>query len=245
MSDMKIEAMREGGKILAQVRQALIAAVEVGASFEEIEQTANKEIARFKGAQPSFKMVPGYDWATCVMVNDAVCHGIPKNGVIREGDLVSIDVGVFYRGFHTDTTASTYVGKAPGYIQRFLETGRRALKKAISQATVGRSVWHISRAIQETIEGAGYSCVYQLTGHGVGKELHEEPSIPCVAISEDRVNILYEGQTIAIEPMYVMGDAQLIQDSDGWTFRTKDGSLSGMFEDTVLITKNGPEVLTK
>lgn len=241
----KIQAMREGGKILAHVREKLVSEVKTGVTAEYLEDVAQKEIAKHAGAKAAFALVPGYHWATCIMRNDEVCHGIPRNKVIQEGDVVSIDVGVFYKGFYTDTTTTVCVGTPSKEIQRFLEIGKQALNASIKQARAGKSVWHMSSAMQKVIERAGYSCVYQLTGHGVGKQLHEEPSIPCIADDQDKKILLKPGMTIAIEPMYTMGNAQLRCGDDGWTYSTVDGSLSGMFEHTVLITDGEPEILTK
>lgn len=241
----KIASMRAGGKILAEVRDTLLSQVDAGMSFATVEDMACELIAHHKGAEPSFKRVPKYHWATCVMKNDEVCHGIPRNDkVIEEGDLITIDVGVYYQGYHTDTSATTYIGNPPAHIQAFLAAGERSVEKAIEQAVVGKSVWHVSYAMQRAIETAGYHCVTELTGHGVGRELHEEPSIPCVADPTDKRIVWKAGQTVAIEVMYAMGDARLHFDDDGWTCRTRDRSLSGMHEHTVLITEHGPEILT-
>ncbi len=241
----KIQAMREGGKILADVRERLVMAVKPGISFIEIEKLANDYITSYPGATASFKRVPGYSWATCLMKNEEVCHGIPrKEKYVQDNDLITIDVGVFFKGYHTDTSTTVYVGEPTPQIIKFLEAGKRSVDNAIQQARPGKSVWHISYAMQRAIETAGYHCVYQLTGHGVGKELHEEPSIPCVADPTDKRIQIKSGQTLAIEVMYSVGSPTLIFEKDGWTCRTEDNSLSGMFEHTVLVTDNGPEILT-
>lgn len=241
----KINAMRAGGKILAQVRDELISSVHPGQNFQEIEDLAQKLIKKHPGATPSFSRVPGYKWATCLMKNDEVCHGIPhKDKVVAEGDLITIDVGVYFDGYHTDTSHTTYVGQPTPEITKFLETGKRAVDLAIKQAVVGKSVWHISYAMQRAIESGGYHNVYQLTGHAVGKELHEEPSIPCIADPADKRIAIKPGMTLAIETMYTVGNAALKFDKDGWTCRTKDGSMSGMFEHTILVTEGEPEILT-
>jgi methionyl aminopeptidase len=239
----KITAMREGGERLGRIKQQLAEFTHIGTTFEEIEDEAQRLIKE-AGALPSFSTVPGYHWATCIMKNEGMEHGIPKNKKVEDGDIIKIDVGLIYDGYHLDTTTSFIVGSSTTEKELFLEVGQRALAKAINKARVGNAVYDISSAMQRVIEGAGYSCVHQLTGHGVGKNLHEDPSIPCLAQRSDKRIKLYEGQTIAIEPMYAMGDATLVIDEDGWTYKTKDGSLSGMFEETVLVTKDGPEILT-
>jgi methionyl aminopeptidase len=241
--EQKITAMREGGKRLGQIKQQLAEFTQVGTTFEAIEVEAQRLI-KAAGASPSFSTVPGYHWATCIMKNEGMEHGIPKGKIVEDGDIIKIDAGLIYDGYHLDTTTSFIVGTSTTEKELFLEVGQRALAKAINKARVGNTVYDISSAMQRVIEGAGFSCVYQLTGHGVGKDLHEDPSIPCVAQRADKRVNLYEGQTIAIEPMYAMGDATLVVDDDGWTYKTKDGSLAGMFEETVLITKDGPEILT-
>lgn len=243
----KIEQMRLGGKKLAQVKQALRAMTKPGLRFEEIEAEAQRLI-KAAGAVPSFSTVPGYSWATCITKNEGCCHGVPRDKSVEAGDVITIDVGLIYGGFHVDTTTTFYVGDltaAPESIQRFLVTGQQALDRSIEQAVIGNSVYDISVAMQDVIEEAGYSAVYQLTGHAVGKELHEDPQIPCVAYKSDKKHKLFDGMTIAIEPMFAMGDAKLRLGADGWTYETVDGSLTGMFEDTVLVAPSGPEILTR
>lgn len=240
----KIDSMKRGGQALARVRDLLQNSTVVGTTFEEIEQWAKDAITN-EGMKPSFSTVPNYHWATCVMLNDALCHGIPKNGRVKDGDLVTIDVGLICDGFHLDTTTSFLVGKANISIQQFLEVGRSALRNAIKIVKPGCSVYQVSRAMEKTVLKHGFGVVYQLTGHGVGEELHMDPAIPCCATSSDKKVFFKEGQTLAIEIMYTQGSPDLIVNDDGWTYRTLDGSLSAMFEDTVLVTKNGFEILTK
>ena len=226
----KISAMTEGGRQLGLIKKQLAQFTQVGTSFEAIEAEAQRLI-KAAGAKPSFSTVPGYSWATCIMKND-------------EGDVVTIDVGLIYQGYHLDTTITFVVGQSNSQKSHFLEVGRRSLNKAINKARAGNTVFDISAAMQRVVEAEGYSCVYQLCGHGISQELHENPDIPCVAQRHDKKKKLVEGQTVAIEIMYAQGDAALKVDPDKWTYRTIDGSLTGMFEETVLITKQGPVVLT-
>lgn len=242
--DHKISAMRTGGKKLARVKQGLIAFTRVGIRFEEIEAEAQRLI-KAEGAIPSFSTVPGYDWATCLMKNDEMCHGIPAGKKVDDGDVIKIDVGLIWEGYHLDTTTTVVAGTSTPEIDQFLTVGKKALAKAIDRARVGSSVYDLSAAMEKTVTRSGYSAVYQLTGHGIGKKLHDDPEIPCVAYRPTKRLKLYEGQTLAIEIMYAAGDAKLVLDKDGWTYRTVDGSLAGMFEETVLVTKDGPEILTK
>lgn len=240
----QIVAMREGGAHLGNIKHALVAFTKTGKTFAEIEAEAQRLIASV-GAKPSFSTVENYQWATCIMKNDELCHGIPTaNKVVNEGDVVTIDVGLMWDGYHLDTTTSFVVGQSTPEIDNFLEIGRRSLSKAIAKAKVGNSVYDLSFAMQKVVEEHGFSCVYQLTGHGVGKRLHMDPEIPCIAYKPMKKVKLREGQTLAIEIMYAAGDAELKLDRDGWTYRTKDGSLSAMFEETVLVTNSEPEILT-
>lgn len=236
----EIEIMAEGGKRLAEVRERLIEKIKPGMTGEELDEWADRWIVKL-GGYPSFKMVPGYSWATCININWVVVHGVPGNVAINEDDLVSVDLGMYYKGFHTDTSITV------GGPVRFLETGRLALKRAITRAQVGNRVGDLSEAMQKTVEEAGYSVVRALTGHGIGKQLHEEPSIPCFTIGEkNRSPKLIAGMVLAIEVMYNEGKSDVVYlNDDGWTIATKDGKMSGLFEDTVAVTNNGPVVLTQ
>jgi methionyl aminopeptidase len=241
----KITAMREGGKRLGQVREALKEFTKIGSTFAEIETEAQRLIRR-ENAKANFALVPGYHWATCIMKNDEVCHGIPtKDKVVKDGDLITIDVGLLFEGYNLDTTTSFFRGTTTPAKEKFLEIGQKSLERAIAQAIIGNSIYDISFTMQKILERAGYGAVYQLTGHGIGKKLHDDPMVPCVAYKSDKKKMLYEGQTIAVEVMYTMGNPFLVLDKDGWTYRTADKSLAGMIEETVLITATGPEILTK
>jgi methionyl aminopeptidase len=242
----EIKIMAEGGKMLGEIRDSVASAVRPGITSEELENLACGLIEKTSG-QASFKMVKGYKHATCISINDVVVHGIPDREVIGEGDIVGVDVGLFYRGFHTDTAVTVGTGKIGPENQTFLDTGRRALKEALLQARQGKRIWDISRVIQECVEKSGYSAVTALTGHGIGKNLHEEPAIPCFAIGrpENSAKIV-EGMVLAIEVMYNKGRPEVVyKNEDGWTISTVDGKISGLFEHTVAVTKNGPVVLTQ
>lgn len=239
----KIEAMRVGGQALAEIKRKLRLSAQIGISFLQIEKLAQQLIVQ-AGMKPSFSTVSGYKWATCIMKNDALCHGIPDGQLIEDGDLISIDVGLMCHGFHLDTSITFGVGKLTQLKQKILNIGQETLYKAIRKARAGTSVYQISKIIEDNLLAHSLGAVYQLTGHGVGEQLHQDPSIPCVADSHDKNNLLYHGQTLAIEVMCTAGKPDLIIDDDGWTYRTKDGSLSGLFEDTVLITQQGPMILT-
>ena len=242
--ETKIQNMRKGGKALGKIKKELASFTKAGVSFQEIENKA-QNLIKDAGFKPSFSTVKGYSWATCIMKNDELCHGIPEGKVVDDGDLMTIDVGLMSGGYHLDTTISFSVGKIPGDVEKFLSDGKNILKKAIKKAKLGQSVYDVSSVMESELNKKGYSAVYQLIGHGIGKELHMKPDIPCVTYNHLKRDKFSEGQTVAIEVMYTMGKPELIEDSDGWTYKTADGSLSAMFEETVLITKKGPEVLTK
>ena len=240
----KSGAMRKGGAVLAGVKSSLKTMAKVGVSFEELEAQAQKLIKK-AGMEVSFSTVGDYSWATCITKNSGLCHGIPEKKVVKSGDIITIDVGLINEGYHLDSALTFPVGKVDKKIHKFLEVGREALDLAIDQAKPGKSVFDISKTMQRVVEKSGYKAVYQLTGHGLGKKLHQAPGIPCVAQVSDKSNKLKVGQTLAIEMMYAMGDAHLELAQDGWTYQTSDGSLTGMFEESVLITKDKPVILTK
>jgi methionyl aminopeptidase len=196
----EIAVMREGGKKLGTILEDLLAYSIPGTVCTDIENHANELIEK-AGATASFKTVPGYKWATCLNVNEVVVHGIPTSYALRGGDILTIDIGLLYKGFHTDTAGTKIIGP-PKKNEKFLHTGRKALERAIDAARVGNRIGHISRVVQETIEGAGYSIVKSLVGHGIGRELHEEPQIPnYVRGTIENTLPLQEGMTIAIEPI--------------------------------------------
>lgn len=240
----EIEIMAEGGAKLGRVKHALAAAVKIGGNAAEIEALA-QELIKKEGAGVSFDKVPGYHWATCIVKNEGLVHGIPvKNLVFEKGDVVSIDVGVFYKGFHTDTSVTVGLDLTPEN-KKFLNVGKQALANAISKARPGNYLYAISQAIEDTIEGAGYTTIKALVGHGVGRELHEDPQIPCFVPGrlEDSPKI-EAGMVLAIEVMYAQGRDAVEVLSDGWTIAMRDGKISGLFEETVAVTEKGPKVLT-
>ena len=246
----EIELMGQGGKILAQVLSTLLDHVKPGVSETDLDRMAERLIIE-KGGEPGFKKVPGYRHTICVSTNDVVVHGIPKEYKFKEGDVVGIDCGVYYKGLHTDMAETVRVQgkgarvKKPDEVDTFLETGKKALDAAIQQAKIGNRVGHISKTIQDSVEKEGYSIVRSLVGHGVGRELHEEPEVPgFLEGSLNKTALLKEGMVLAVEVIYNEGDRELVLDDDGWTIKTKDASTSGLYERTVAITKNGPIVLT-
>jgi methionyl aminopeptidase len=179
-------------------------------------------------------------------VNEVVVHGIPTKYILRDGDILTIDIGLIYKGFHTDTAGTKIIGSSKKN-EEFLKTGKLALERAIEKARIGNRIGDISKVVQETIEGAGYSIVKSLVGHGIGHDLHEEPQIPnFLRGAIENTLPLKEGMTIAIEPIYAMGRGEIVyQNDDGWTLATRDRSLTSVFEHTLAITGAGPVVLTK
>lgn len=240
----QLKAMKKGGKLLAEIRQQVIEKVRPGISTLELDSFANKLIEK-TGGKASFKMVDGYNLATCININSGVVHGIPTDTPLKENDVVTIDVGLFYRGFHTDTATTAIVGEGKEKDKDFLQVGKIALMKSITKAAAGNKVSDVSKIIQKSIESNGFSCAKTLTGHGVGKNLHEEPSIPCVVLNDqDHSELLKAGQTLAIEVIYMQGKPDIIVESDGWTISTKDGKNAAVFEETVVVKESGSEIIT-
>jgi len=249
----EIEIMVNGGKILADTLFTVLKEIKPGVSELEIDALAEKLI-REKGGEPGFKKVPGYHHATCISTNDVVVHGIPTGYQFNQGDVVGVDCGVYYKGFHTDMAETIRVKiqnskvKSEDNVDKFLKVGKEALEAGISQATLGNHVGDISKAIQDIVEGQnGYSVVRTLVGHGVGRQLHEDPEVPGF-LSDPVVKtpLLKEGMVIAVEAIYNMGKDEVVYSGgDDWTIKTKDQSLSGLFERTLVITKSGPRILTK
>ncbi len=244
-SEEDIKILVECGRKLAKVKETLRPCLKEGVSAKKIDLFAESLIKK-EGGFPSFKMVRGYKWSTCVNLNDGVVHGIPREDiVIREKDIVSVDLGMFYRGFHTDTAFSVGV-KIDTELKTFLEVGEQALNLAISKSKVGARIYDISLAIENTLKKHNLSPIKALVGHGIGRNLHEEPPIPCFAEGNPKNSaIIKEGEALAIEVMYTFGSGEVKLDPDDWTIRTSDGKISAFFEETILVTQRGPLVLTK
>jgi methionyl aminopeptidase len=244
-SKEEIETMKEGRKLLSEVKKELIDNVKKGASAEEIDSLAESLIEK-TGGKPSFKMVENYSWTTCVNINEGVVHGIPKKSIIfKAGDVVSVDVGLYYKDFHTDTSFTVAINPDEK-TEEFLEMGKKALKNGISQALIGNRIYDISKAIEDTLKKGKSSPIRALVGHGIGKKLHEAPQIPCfVSGKREDTPQIPEGATFAIEVMYTMGSSELGLDEDGWTISTQDGKIASLFEETVAVIGNGPLVLTE
>jgi methionyl aminopeptidase len=235
--------MREAGKVVALTKAKLAEAIGPGVTAIELDRAAELEIKRL-GAKPNFKGYLGYPATICVSLNEEVVHGIPSKRMIREGDIVSVDVGAEVAGFHSDSAFTVAVGVVTEEAQRLIDATKEALRLGIDQASAGGRVGDISAAIQTYSEGLRYGVVRQYVGHGIGRAMHEEPQVPNYGVP-GRGPSLREGMTLAIEPMLNLGGWETVQLDDGWTVVTADGSLSAHFEDTVAITENGTEVLTQ
>lgn len=239
----QIEIMRQGGKIAAQVLETLRNKAKVGMTTKELDQIAEDIIAQ-AGAKPSFKGFQGYPAAICTSINDEIVHGIPSERELQDGDILGLDVGVLYKGFHTDTAISVPIGKIDSTKQKLIEITKLSLDQAIQEIKPGIPLGDIQALIQKIIEDAGFTVVEDLTGHGVGRNLQEAPSIPNYG-TKGKGLILEEGMTLAFEPMVTNGSAEIAVLDDGWTIVTTDGSLSAHFEHTIAVTKNGCIILTE
>lgn len=239
----EVELMAEGGQKLATVLQAVAQAVRPGISTQELEEMADR-LLREAGGEPSFKGFHGYPAATCISVNEEVVHGIPGTRVLEAGDVVGIDVGLRYKGFCTDTAITVPVGKISHEAQKLLDVTREALSIGLEQVKPGNRIGDISAAIQQYVEPFGYGIVRDLTGHGIGRSPHEEPSIPNFG-KAGTGPVIEEGMVLAIEPMVTLGRPEVKQLDDEWTIVTLDGSPAAHFEHTVAVTADGCQILTK
>lgn len=243
-TNSEIRIMIEGGKRLREVKARLKKEVKEGVKASKIDALAEKLILS-SGGRPSFKMVKGYAWTTCININEGVVHGIPTDSVVfKKGDLVSVDVGMYYKGFHTDTSLSVGV-EVDINTKKFLGVGENTLSNAIKTARIGNRIYDISREIETVLTRNNLSPIRALVGHGIGRNLHEDPQIPCFTSGKRKYSPeIPENATLAIEVMYCRGSGEVALESDGWTIVTSDDTISALFEETVAITENGPIILT-
>jgi len=234
--------MRQAGKITAMVLEVLKLQVRPGMKTKELDVIAARELERL-GAKPSFKGYQGFPANLCVSVNDEIVHGIPGDRVLNEGDIVSLDIGAIFTGFQGDAAVTLGVGNVSPQARKLMETTEGALNAGIAAADAGGRLGDISAAIQQYAESRGYSVVREYTGHGIGREMHEEPQIPNFGLPGTGP-MLKKGMTLALEPMVNAGDWRTRVGNDHWTVLTADGSLSAHFEHTIAITDGEPEVLT-
>lgn len=243
-SGREIELMAQGGRILGQTLQTLRASVRPGMSTAELDGIAESFIRGHDGATPAFKGLYGFPGSICASINDEIVHGIPsRKRVLRDGDIISLDVGVGYKGFFTDSAITVPVGTTDPTTEKLLTVTARALQAGIAAATVGNHIGDIGAAVQGVVEAAGFSVVRDLVGHGIGVEFHEEPQVPNYGKPKRREKLV-PGLTLAIEPMVNAGGPATRTLQDRWTIVTADGSRSAHFEHTVAITEEGPRILT-
>jgi methionyl aminopeptidase len=238
----EIAIMRQAGRVVAETLQLLVERLRPGIIERELDEAVRREFAR-RGVEPTFLGYHGYPATVCVSVNDEIVHGIPGDREIQDGDVVSIDLGCTYKGFVADAALTVGVGNVSPEAQRLIDVTREALARGIAAARAGARVGAIGHAIQSYVESQGFSVVREYVGHGVGRQMHEDPQVPNYG-SPDTGPVLRPGMVIAIEPMVNAGDWRTKQDSDNWTVRTVDGSLSAHFEHTLAITDGEAEVLT-
>lgn len=239
----EIEIMKKSGRIAASILNTLKSAVEPNITTSDLNLLAEKLILD-AGVKASFLNFHGYPASICTSVNDEVVHGIPGDKILSEGDIISIDLGILYQSYHADTALTCGVGKISVGAQKLIDATQKSLEKAIAVVKPGIHLGDIGSAIQSYVEKKGFSVVRSLVGHGVGRELQEEPAVPNYGKKGEGI-ILKEGMTIAIEPMINAGKYQVKTLSDGWTVMTADKALSAHFEHTIAITSKGAEVLTK
>ena len=241
-SDDEIALMREAGRIVAEVLELLAAEVRPGLIVKTLDRIVEDEYRR-RRVVPTFLGYLGYPARVCVSVNDEIVHGIPGERVLREGDIVSIDLGATYQGFVADSALTVGVGQIDRKAQQLIDVTYQALREGIRAARPGARLGEVSHAIQTHAEPHGFSVVRKYVGHGVGREMHEEPQVPNFG-PPDRGPVLRKGMVLALEPMVNMGSYETRERDDGWTVSTLDGSLSAHFEHTIAVTDGEPEILT-
>jgi methionyl aminopeptidase len=245
-SEEEMELMRQGGEMLRNVVTELLPRVKEGMTTQEVDRIAT-ELIKNQGGDISFNKVKGYHWSTCLCINEQVVHTRPSKRKLKNGDVFTVDIGVYYKNFHTDF-ATTFVigGKTDPETEKFLETGKKTLEKAIAKANAGARIGEISKVIQDNIYGEGYFILKELTGHGVGRELHEDPFVPGYLDRKiEKTLEIKPGLVIAIEVIYSKGTEDIAYESgDDWSITSSDLSLTACFEHTIAITKKGTIVLT-
>jgi len=239
----EIEKMRLGGKIAAAVLERIAKIAEPGMTVWELDTLAEEMILK-AGGKPSFKGFKGYPTATCISINEEIVHGIPSDRVLRKGDIIGVDVGVYFEGYHTDTAITIGLEPVSSENQRLIDTTKEALINGLKEIKAGKYLGDAQSRIQETIENERFGVIRDLTGHGVGRELQEAPSIP--NYGKPGTGLLLEaGMTLAIEPMVSTGDWHIDVKDDGWTVVTADKSHAAHFEHTIVVTDEGCEILTQ
>ncbi|MCL7452658.1 MAG: type I methionyl aminopeptidase [Anaerolineae bacterium] len=241
----ELALMREAGRIVAEVLAGVREAVTPGITTADLEAIAERIIVDKHGAIPSFKGYRGFPGMICTSVNDEIVHGIPGSRILHEGEIVSVDVGVIYKGYHGDAAITVGVGQIDPESQRLMDVTAESLRIGIKAARPGGWTWDISKAIQNYVEEQGYSVVREYTGHGIGSQMHEDPQIPNYHAPRIGARVrLRPGMTFALEPMVIIGDWRTRVLDDKWTVVTADSTRSAHYEHTVAVTKNGPQIMT-
>ena len=239
----EIEKMRKAGRVVATTLETLKAAAQVGMTTGDLDELARQKIAE-AGAIPSFKGYHGFPGHICASVNEEVVHGIPGNRVLKEGDILSVDLGAIVEGYHGDSAITFPIGSISSEIQLLLQVTEESLYKGIQAAIVGHRLGDVSNAIQTHVDSYQFGIVREFVGHGIGSQMHEDPKIPNYG-PPHQGPLLKAGMTLAIEPMVNLGTPDVRILDDQWTVVTRDGKPSAHFEHTILITENGPEILTR
>jgi methionyl aminopeptidase len=239
----EIKIIAEGGKILATVIKELEKMAKPGITTLELDRAAEALILS-KGAKPAFKNYEGFPYSLCASVNENIVHGFPSKYVLKDGDLLKLDLGVLYKGFNTDMAITVAVGKVSFEAKRLLNVTKKSLRLGIKKAKLGNTIGDIGNTIQRFVEDQGFGIVRDLCGHGIGKSVHEDPKVPNFGKRQGGEKLV-EGMVICVEPMVTMGDYNLRRSDDRYGFATKDDSLSAHFEHTIAITKKGPRILTE
>lgn len=242
-SQREIAIMRDAGRIVAECHAALAERIRPGVTTRELDRLVEKMIDDH-GATPSFKGYRGFPASICVAVNDVICHGFPSSYKLKAGDIVTIDIGAFYKGYHGDRAWTYAVGEISPEARRLMEETEQCLYEGIKAAKAGNRVGDIGHAIQSYAESRNYGVVREFTGHALGQDLHESPAIPHFG-QPGTGAVLRAGMTVAIEPMITLGDWRSVVEDDGWTARTIDGSLCAQYEHTIAILDDGPVILTE
>jgi len=238
----QIKIMAEGGRILAEILKRLETEAKVGISTQELNELAEELIFR-AGAKPAFKGYQGFPCTLCTSLNEEIVHAVPSQRQLKDGDILSLDSGILYKGFYLDMAVTLAIGSVSPEARRLIRVTKKSLKRAIRRVKPGKHLGDISQAIQNYVEGQGFQVVRDLCGHGIGQALHEPPEIPNFG-RRHKGPVLKPGMVLAIEPMVVMGRPGIKKTADGFGFRTADKSLSAHFEHTVAVTPEGPRVLT-
>lgn len=239
----EIKIIAEGGKILATVLAEVEKLVKPGVSTEELDRSAEALILKH-GAMPAFKGYDGFPYSLCASVNEVIVHGFPSKIILKEGDIIGLDLGVLYKGYNTDMAITVPVGNISFEAKRLIMVAKKALKRGIKKVRDGVTTGDVGNTIQRYIEDQGLGVVRDLCGHGIGKDVHEDPKIPNYG-TRHKGEVLKEGMVICLEPMVTIGDWHLKKAQDGYGYATRDGSLAAHFEHTMAVTKDGVRVLTE